>query len=68
MVGGRKLRYQYYELFDAGNVDAENNLLDPESPRAHANRVSIPPPPFPRYTLASSRPAETPGPPRDKPH
>lgn len=46
MVGGRKLRYQYYELFDAGNLDAENNLLDPDSPRAHANRVSLSPPPL----------------------
>ncbi|SPO07495.1 uncharacterized protein DNG_10189 [Cephalotrichum gorgonifer] len=38
LQGGRKLRYEYYELFDAGNLDEENNLLDPDSPRAHANR------------------------------
>lgn len=39
MVGGRKPRYKHYELFDAGNVDENGNVLDPESPRAHYGRV-----------------------------
>ncbi|KAL1965250.1 hypothetical protein VTN77DRAFT_5852 [Rasamsonia byssochlamydoides] len=38
MVGGRKPRYKYYELFDAGNVDEKGNVLDPDSPRAHYGR------------------------------
>ena len=42
LTGGRKLRYAHPELFDAGNLDEENNLLDPESARAHANRVCAP--------------------------
>ncbi|KAL7622144.1 hypothetical protein AAE478_007646 [Parahypoxylon ruwenzoriense] len=39
LMGGRKPRYEYYELFDAGNIDGESNtILDPESARAHSNR------------------------------
>jgi alpha-ketoglutarate-dependent 2,4-dichlorophenoxyacetate dioxygenase len=38
VTANRKLRYQYYELFDAGNIGEDNELLDTESPRAHANR------------------------------
>jgi len=39
MTNGRKPRYQYYELFDAGNIDAETGgVLDPESPRAQYNK------------------------------
>ncbi|KAK6957123.1 hypothetical protein Daesc_002408 [Daldinia eschscholtzii] len=39
LVGGRKPRYELYELFDAGNIDAETGgILDPESARAHSNR------------------------------
>ncbi|KAI2626912.1 taurine catabolism dioxygenase [Hypomontagnella submonticulosa] len=39
LLGGRKPRYELYELFDAGNIDAETNtVLDPSSPRAHSNR------------------------------
>ncbi|KAI1141328.1 taurine catabolism dioxygenase [Hypoxylon sp. FL0543] len=39
LVGGRKPRYDLYELFDAGNIDSETgSVLDPESPRAHSNR------------------------------
>ncbi|KAF2846422.1 alpha-ketoglutarate-dependent 2,4-dichlorophenoxyacetate dioxygenase [Plenodomus tracheiphilus IPT5] len=34
MTNGRKLRYQYYELFDAGNVDDDSNIIDPNSPKA----------------------------------
>jgi hypothetical protein len=41
MVGGRKPRYAYYELFDAGNVDNEGHVLDPDSPRAQFGKVSI---------------------------
>lgn len=35
MTGGRKPRYAYYELFDAGNVDENGNTLAPDSPRSH---------------------------------
>ncbi|KAL1879104.1 hypothetical protein VTK73DRAFT_7328 [Phialemonium thermophilum] len=38
LQGGRKLRYQHLELFDAGNLDENNKIIDPDSPRAHANR------------------------------
>lgn len=37
-LSGRKLRYDHVELFDAGNLDEENNIIDPNSPRAHQNR------------------------------
>ena len=35
---GRKMRYTHVELFDAGNLDADSNLIDPDSPRAHSNK------------------------------
>ncbi|KIX10417.1 uncharacterized protein Z518_01499 [Rhinocladiella mackenziei CBS 650.93] len=35
MTDGRKPRYGYYELFDAGNIDDQGGVLDPNSPRAH---------------------------------
>ncbi|OQU99683.1 hypothetical protein CLAIMM_05283 [Cladophialophora immunda] len=35
MVDGRRPRYRYYELFDAGNIDDQGGVLDPNSPRAH---------------------------------
>ncbi|KAL2393257.1 Alpha-ketoglutarate-dependent 2,4-dichlorophenoxyacetate dioxygenase [Exophiala dermatitidis] len=35
MTDGRKPRYGFYELFDAGNIDDEGGVLDPNSPRAH---------------------------------
>ncbi|KAI1074211.1 taurine catabolism dioxygenase [Whalleya microplaca] len=38
LVGGRKRRCKYHELFDAGNIDDDGSILDPESPRAHSNR------------------------------
>lgn len=39
MTNGRKPRYEYYELFDAGNIDVETgNVLDPSSPRAQYNK------------------------------
>ncbi|KEZ45110.1 hypothetical protein SAPIO_CDS2543 [Scedosporium apiospermum] len=38
ITGERKLRYQYFELFDAGNIADDGSLLDPESTRAHTNR------------------------------
>lgn len=41
MIGGRKPRYKYYELFDAGNVDDEGNVLDPNSPKALFQRVCL---------------------------
>jgi hypothetical protein len=37
---GRKLRYDYYELFDAGNIDDSGNIHEPDSPRAQYNKVS----------------------------
>lgn len=33
--GGRKPRYDFYELFDAGNVDNEGNVLQADSARTH---------------------------------
>ena len=39
MTNGRKPRYEYYELFDAGNIDQETGgVLDPNSPRAQYNK------------------------------
>ena len=38
VTGDRKLRYQYYELFDAGNIGEDDQILSPDHPRAHANR------------------------------
>ncbi|KAI2601759.1 taurine catabolism dioxygenase [Hypoxylon sp. NC1633] len=39
LVGGRKPRYEHYELFDAGNIDGDSGgVLDPASGRAHSNR------------------------------
>ena len=35
MTGGRKPRYDFYELFDAGNVDNEGKVLSLDSPRHH---------------------------------
>ena len=39
MTNGRKPRYQFYELFDAGNIDDQGGVLDPDSPRAHYGKV-----------------------------
>jgi alpha-ketoglutarate-dependent 2,4-dichlorophenoxyacetate dioxygenase len=36
ITGDRKMRYQYYELFDAGNLDEDNQLMDLDTARAHA--------------------------------
>ncbi|OCT44184.1 Alpha-ketoglutarate-dependent 2,4-dichlorophenoxyacetate dioxygenase [Cladophialophora carrionii] len=39
MTNGRKPRYGYYELFDAGNIDPDTNtVLQPDSPRAQYNK------------------------------
>ncbi|KAK3387273.1 alpha-ketoglutarate-dependent 2,4-dichlorophenoxyacetate dioxygenase [Podospora didyma] len=38
MTPGRKLRYRYFELFDASNLDDNNHIIDPDSPRAHYGR------------------------------
>ncbi|RDL32041.1 Clavaminate synthase-like protein [Venustampulla echinocandica] len=35
---GRKLRYEHLELFDAGNVNDDGNLLTPDHPRSHYNK------------------------------
>lgn len=39
MTNGRKMRYQYYELFDAGNVDEDGNVIDPKSPKAQYQKA-----------------------------
>jgi hypothetical protein len=36
---GRKLRYEYVELFDAGNVGDDGRLLGVEEPRWWYNKV-----------------------------
>ncbi|RYP80660.1 hypothetical protein DL769_002342 [Monosporascus sp. CRB-8-3] len=38
LQGGRKPRYEYLELFDAGNIENDGSVLDPDSPKAHSNR------------------------------
>lgn len=40
MTAGRKMRYEYYELFDAGNVDEDGKVIDPNSPKAQYQKVS----------------------------
>lgn len=37
---GRKPRYELVELFDAGNLDENNQVLDPNATRSHYNKVS----------------------------
>lgn len=39
MADGRKPRYGFYELFDAGNIDDQGGVLDPDAPRAHYGKV-----------------------------
>jgi len=39
MTGGRKPRYEYYELFDAGNVDEHGNVLGLDHPRTQYGKV-----------------------------
>lgn len=39
ITSGRKMRYEYYELFDAGNVDEEGKVIDPNSPKAQYQKV-----------------------------
>lgn len=41
LTPGRKLRYQHLELFDAGNIDDNGNVHEPDSARAQYNRVCI---------------------------
>ncbi|KAJ0124715.1 lpha-ketoglutarate-dependentdichlorophenoxyacetate [Diaporthe amygdali] len=38
LTAGRKLRYENLELFDAGNLDGEGEIVPPDSPRAHYNK------------------------------
>lgn len=33
--GDRKMRFAFYELFDAGNIDEDGGVLSPDSARAH---------------------------------
>jgi alpha-ketoglutarate-dependent 2,4-dichlorophenoxyacetate dioxygenase len=39
MTAGRKMRYQHYEVFDAGNVDEESNVIHPDSAKAQYQKV-----------------------------
>ncbi|KAF2875210.1 alpha-ketoglutarate-dependent 2,4-dichlorophenoxyacetate dioxygenase [Massariosphaeria phaeospora] len=41
MKSGRKMRYEYYELFDAGNVDEEGQVIDPNSPKAQYQKARL---------------------------
>ncbi|KAF2098050.1 alpha-ketoglutarate-dependent 2,4-dichlorophenoxyacetate dioxygenase [Rhizodiscina lignyota] len=38
MTGGRKPRYEFYELFDASNLDQDGGILDPNSQRSQYNK------------------------------
>lgn len=38
LSGGRKLRYDHYELFDAGNVDENGGPIAADSARSHYNK------------------------------
>ena len=38
---GRQNRLAYDELFDVSNVELDGSLLDPDSPRAQANKVGM---------------------------
>ena len=41
LTNGRKSRFPYYELFDAGNLDDEGNPIALDSQRSHYNKVRI---------------------------
>lgn len=41
LTGGRKAKFPYYELFDAGNLDDQNNVIAVDSQRSHYNKVSL---------------------------
>lgn len=41
IAAGRKNRLRYDELFDVSNVEEDGSLVDPESPRAQANKVVL---------------------------
>lgn len=38
LTPGRKLRYEHLELFDAGNLDADGEIVPADHPRAHYNK------------------------------
>lgn len=40
---GRQHRLKYDELFDVSNIEPDGTILDPESPRGHANKVKLAP-------------------------
>lgn len=42
LTNGRKPRFPYYELFDAGNLDDAGNVIPLDSPRTHYNKVYTP--------------------------
>lgn len=37
---GRVSRLKYDELFDVSNIEVDGTLLNPDTPRGHANKVS----------------------------
>jgi alpha-ketoglutarate-dependent 2,4-dichlorophenoxyacetate dioxygenase len=39
VTNGRKMRYDFYKLFDAGNIDEEANIIHPDSPKAQYQKV-----------------------------
>jgi Taurine catabolism dioxygenase TauD, TfdA family len=41
LTNGRKAKFPYYELFDAGNLDDEGNPIALDSQRSHYNKVRI---------------------------
>jgi alpha-ketoglutarate-dependent 2,4-dichlorophenoxyacetate dioxygenase len=41
MTAGRKMRYQHYEVFDAGNVDEEGSVIHPDSAKAQYQKVDL---------------------------
>ncbi|KAK5195894.1 hypothetical protein LTR92_004835 [Exophiala xenobiotica] len=54
MSDGRKPRYAFYELFNAGNIDDQGGVLDPDSPRAHYGKI-LPPGNGGNTEIANSR-------------
>ncbi|KUL85018.1 hypothetical protein ZTR_07823 [Talaromyces verruculosus] len=40
-MAGRKHRLKYVELFDVSNMDADGAIVDPETPRCHADKGNV---------------------------
>lgn len=41
LTGGRKAKFPYLELFDAGNTDDKGEVIGIDSQRAHYNKVRL---------------------------